>query len=51
MDHAVLEDEGAHPLALRRHLVDVLEVVVGAVRLLFLGERRAEVVSEVAAEG
>src|SRR6266536_1331424 len=46
MDHSVLEDEGAHPLSLRRHLVDVLEIVVGSVPLLFLRERRPEVVPE-----
>jgi len=51
MDHSVLQDERAHPLALRRHLVDVLEVVVGSILLLLLGERRPELVPEVAAEG
>src|ERR671936_430291 len=46
MDHSVLEDEGAHPLSLRRHLVDVLEVVVGSVPVLLLRERRPEVVPQ-----
>src|SRR6266508_6738792 len=50
VDHSVLEDERAHPFALRRHLVDVREVVVGSAALLLLGERRPEVVPEVAAE-
>jgi hypothetical protein len=45
VDDAVLERESAHPLALPDWLVDVLEVVFGAVSLLLLGEGDAEVVA------
>jgi hypothetical protein len=51
VDGAVVEGEDAYPFPLRLRPVDVREVVVGAPLLLFLGERRSEVVSEVAAEG
>src|SRR5262249_37803584 len=50
MNQSVLQDEGAHPFALRCDLVFVPEVVDRPVLLLFLRERRAEVVSELAAE-
>jgi hypothetical protein len=48
VDQAVLECEGAHPLALRLGVVDMPEVVFGSIPLLFLGEGDAAVVVEVA---
>jgi predicted dithiol-disulfide oxidoreductase (DUF899 family) len=47
----VLECERAQPLSLRQGLINVAEVVLGAVSLLLLGEGGTEVVLEVAAEG
>src|SRR6476646_3684370 len=51
VDDSALQRERAQPLALPRGPVDVREVVLGAVLLLLLGERRTEVVLEVTAEG
>src|SRR5262245_15453631 len=50
VNSAVLEREDAHTLLLRLWLVDMPEVVVGAVSPLLLGEGDAEVVVEVAPE-
>src|SRR5688572_4121021 len=50
VDSAVLKREDAHTLLLRLGLIDMPEVVVGAVSPLLLGEGDAEVVVEVAPE-
>src|SRR5439155_18472070 len=50
VDNAVLERKGAYALLLRLGLVDMPEVVLGAVSPLLLGEGDAEVVVEVAPE-
>jgi len=50
VDRSIVHNEDARSLALRLHRVFVSEVVIGAVVLLLVRERRTEVVSEVAAE-